>query len=86
MAILKEKTLEALNVIKAHGGSMTTAELAEELGVAQNSVTGRINSLVRNEMAYREKVDVEGEDKPVTYVHLTDEGKAYEPAEDEDEE
>jgi Mn-dependent DtxR family transcriptional regulator len=77
MAVLKEKTLEALNVIKENGGSMTTAKLAEALGVAANSVTGRINSLVKNEMAYREKVEVEGEDKPVTYVHLTEEGMNY---------
>lgn len=84
MAQLKEKTFEALNYIKAHGGRVTTAELAEGLGVALSSITGRVNSLVKNEMAYREKVEVEGEDKPITYVQLTEEGMNYEPAEDEE--
>ena len=82
--VLKEKTQEALDFIKAHGGRVSTAELAEGLSVAVNSVTGRVNSLVKNELAYREKVEVEGEDKPVTFVQLTEAGMAYEPTEDED--
>lgn len=79
--VLKEKTLEALNVLKAHNGRMTTADLASELGVAANSVTGRVNSLVKNELAYREKVD-EGGEKPVTYVCLTDAGTNFVQSED----
>lgn len=82
--VLKEKTQEALDFIKAHGGRCTTAELAEGLSVAVNSVTGRVNSLVKNELAYREKIEVEGEDKPVTFVQLTETGMAYEPTEDEE--
>jgi DNA-binding MarR family transcriptional regulator len=61
---------------------MTTTALAEELGVAINSVTGRIQSLVKNELAYREKVD-EGGEKPVTYVILTDAGMNFVPSEDD---
>ena len=80
--VLKEKTQEALDFIKAHGGRVTTAELAEGLGVAINSVTGRVNSLCKNEFAYREKVEVDGEEKPVTYVQLTEAGMTYEPSED----
>lgn len=83
MITLKEKTLEAFEFIKAHGGRVTTAELAEGLGIAVNSVTGRVNSLVKNELAYRDKVEVEGEDKPITYVQLTEEGMAFEPEEPE---
>lgn len=81
--VLKEKTQEALDAIKANGGRISTAKLAEALGVAANSVTGRVNSLVKNELAYREKVD-EGGEKPVTYVCLTDAGKAFVPSEDEE--
>ena len=81
--VLKEKTQEAFDVIKAHGGRMTTTALAEELGVALNSVTGRLNSLVKNELAYREKVD-EGGEKPVTYICLTDAGINFVPSADEE--
>lgn len=80
--VLKEKTQEAFDIIKAHGGKMTTTALADELGVAINSVTGRIQSLVKNELAYREKVD-EGGEKPVTYVILTDAGMNFVPSEDD---
>lgn len=81
--VLKEKTQEAFDVIKAHGGRITTAALAEELGVALNSVTGRLNSLVKNKLAYREKVD-EGGEKPVTYICLTDAGINFVPSADEE--
>ena len=62
---LTEKTFEALEYLQAHGGRATT----EEMRVALNcekiaSITGR----------YREKVAVEGEEKPLTYVQLTDAG------------
>ena len=72
---LTEKTFEELEYLQGVGGRATT----EEMRVALNcekiaSITGRVNSLVKNELAYREKVNVEGEDKPLTYVQLTDAG------------
>ena len=79
---LKEKTLEAFNAIKDNGGRISTDELAEVLSVAKNSVTGRVNSLVKNELAVREKV--EDGDKTITFVQLTDAGMAYAPSADED--
>ena len=82
--VLKEKTQECFDFIKAHGGRVSTAELADGLGIALNSVTGRVNSLVKNELAYREKVEVEGADKPITYVQLTDAGMNFVPSVDED--
>ena len=81
--MLKEKTQECFDYIKANGGKVSTAELADGLGVAMSSITGRVNSLVKNGFAVREKVEVEGQDKPVTYVVLTDEGLAYVPTEEE---
>lgn len=80
--MLKEKTQECFDYIKENGGKVSTAELAEGLGVPINSVTGRVNSLVKNGLAVREKVAVEGEEKPVTYVILTDAGKEYVPSEE----
>lgn len=80
---LTEKTNEAFEAIKAHDGRVSTAVLAEELGIAINSLTGRLNSLVKKELAYREKVD-EGGEKPVTYICLTDAGMNFVPSDDED--
>lgn len=82
--MLKEKTQECYDVIKAAGGRISTTDLAEELGVALNSVTGRVNSLVKNGFAVREKITVEGADKPTTYVVLTEAGMNYVPSEDEE--
>ena len=60
---LTEKSAEVLNYAKANG-KVSVAELSEALG--------------RTSRAMRVKEDVEGEDKPVTYVVLTDEGAAFE--------
>lgn len=81
---LTEKTQEALDYIKEHGGRVSTPELCEGLGVVISSVTGRVNSLVKKELAYREKVEVEGADKPVTYIQLTEAGMNFVPTEDDE--
>ena len=83
---LTEKTFEALEYLQAHGGRATT----EEMRVALNcekiaSITGRVNSLVKNGLAYREKVAVEGEEKPLTYVQLTEDGVNFVQGEADDE-
>ena len=81
--VLKEKTQELFDLIKGNGGRMSTKAMAEELGVKINSVTGRVNSLVKNELAFRDRVD-EGGDKPVVYVELTEAGINYVPSEDKE--
>ena len=81
---LTEKTQEALDYLQAHGGRATTVEMMEALGCEKiASITGRINSLVKHELAYREKVNVDDEDKPLTYVQLTDTGMSFVPSEEE---
>ena len=82
---LSEKTFEAIQYLQKQGGRATT----EEMRVALNcekiaSITGRVNSLVKNNLAYREKVAVEGEDKPLTYVQLTEDGLNFVQSEDEE--
>ena len=43
--VLKEKTQEAFDFIKNHGGSCTTAEIMNGLGLEKiASVTGRVKS------------------------------------------
>lgn len=72
---LTEKTFEALEYLQAHNGRATTEEMRTALGCEKiASITGRVNSLVKNGLAFREKLTVEGEDKPLTYVQLTDDG------------
>lgn len=80
--MLKEKTRELFDYVKSHGGRVSRDELIEGLGVASASITGRISSLVKNGLATYEKVTVEGCDKPVGFVELTDAGMAYNPDED----
>ena len=83
MAKLTEKTYEALVYLQEHGGRATTEEMKTALGCERiASITGRVNSLVNHELAYREKVEVEGEEKPVTYFVLNAEGMAWTPSED----
>ena len=78
MAKLTEKTYEALEYLQKHGGRATTVEMMAALGCEKiASITGRVNSLDRNKLAYREKVEVEGEDKPLTYVQLTEAGMNF---------
>lgn len=78
MAKLTDKTLEAINYLQSVGGKATTTEMMDALGCEKiASVTGRVNSLVKHELAVREKVEVEGAEKPVTYVILTDAGKNF---------
>ena len=78
MAKLTDKTLEAINYLQSVGGKATTVDMMDALGCEKiASVTGRVNSLVKHELAVREKVEVEGADKPVTYVILTDAGKNF---------
>lgn len=80
---LTEKTLEAFNYIKENGGRVSTIELQSALGCEKiASVTGRVNSLVKKELAVRDKVK-EGETE-ITYVVLTEAGKAFVPSDDEE--
>lgn len=83
MAKLTEKTFEALQYLQNNGGRASTVDMMNALGCEKiASITGRVNSLVKNELAYREKIEVEGEDKPVTFVQLTDAGMNF--VQDED--
>lgn len=82
---LSEKTFEALEYLQANGGRATTEEMKTALGCEKiASITGRVNSLVKNELAVREKIAVEGEDKPLTYVQLTEAGMNFVQGEDEE--
>lgn len=83
--VLKEKTQECFDYIKNHGGSCKTSEIMEGLGLEKiASVTGRVNSLVKNGLATTEDGGKTEDGKKITFVVLTDAGMNYVPSDDEE--
>lgn len=77
---LTEKSMEVLNYVKDNGGRVSIPEITAALGRASDRSTGaNVTDLQKKELVVREKVEVEGADKPVTYVVLTEAGKAWAP-------
>lgn len=81
---LTEKSTQVLDYVKANGGKVSIPELAEALARTPRSVGANVTDLTKKGLAAREKVEVEGEDKPITYVVLTDEGANFVPSEDDE--
>lgn len=81
---LTEKSTQVLDYVKANGGKVSIPELAEALDRGPRSVGANVTDLTKKGLAVREKVEVEGADKPVTYVVLTDEGVNFVPSDDEE--
>ena len=81
---LTEKSTQVLDYVKANGGKVSIPELAEALDRGPRSVGANVTDLTKKGLAVREKVEVEGSDKPVTYVVLTDEGANFVPSDDEE--
>ncbi len=80
---LTEKSNEVFNYVKDNGGKISIDELAEALNRTAKSVGANVTDLQKKGLAIREKVKGEGEDeKDITYVVLTDEGKSFVPSED----
>ncbi len=79
---LTEKSNEVFEYVKANGGKVSIPELADALDRGPRSIGANVTDLTKKGLATREKVEVEGEDKPVTYVVLTDEGHNFVPTED----
>lgn len=76
---LTEKSLETFNYVKENGGHVSVAEIASAVGRTEKSVGANVTDLQKKGLIEREKVEVEGADKPVTYVNLTDAGKDFVP-------
>ena len=80
---LTEKSTQVLDYVKANGGKVSIPELAEALDRGPRSVGANVTDLTKKGLAVREKVEVEGAEKPITYVVLTEEGLTFVPSEDE---
>lgn len=81
---LTEKSNEVFEYVKANGARVSVEEICKAVDRASRSVNANVNDLAKKGLIEREKVEVEGADKPITYVVLTDEGKAFVPSEDEE--
>ena len=80
---LTEKSNEVFEYVKTNGGKVSIPELATALNRTERSVGANVTDLTKKKLAVRDKVEVEGAEKPVTYVVLTDEGKTFVPSDDE---
>ena len=67
------------NYVKENGGRVSIGELAEALGRSERSVGANVTDLTKKGLVIRDKVDVEGQEKPVTFVQITDDGMAFVP-------
>lgn len=81
---LTTKSSEVFEYVKANGARVSVEEICKAVDRAPRSVHANVNDLVRKGLVEREKVEVEGADKPIVYVVLTAEGKAFVPSEDEE--
>ena len=75
---ITEKSAEVFNYVKNNGGRVSVDEICEATGRAARSINANVTDLQKKELVVREKVEVEGKDKPVTYVVLTEAGQAFE--------
>lgn len=79
---LTEKSNEIFEYLKANGGRVSIDELANATGRSARSVGANVLDLQKKKLVVREKEEVEGSDKPVTYAVLTDEGRNFVPSDD----
>ena len=80
---MTDNSKRVFNFLKEHHGVKFTAhELANELGVSINVITGSVNGLTRKDYAVREEVtsqDANGKTVTTKYISLTDAGLAFDP-------
>lgn len=81
---LTAKSSEVFEYVKANGARVSVEEICKAVDRAPRSINANVNDLVKKGLVEREKVEVEGADKPIVYVVLTAEGKAFIPSEDEE--
>lgn len=81
---LTEKSNEVYTYVKENGGKVSVDELCEALGRAPRSINANITDLCSEKkgLAMRVKEEVEGAEKPVTYIVLTEAGMNFVPTED----
>lgn len=86
---LTEKQTAVFNYVKANGGRVSMDELCAALDTDAKHLNPVVTTLgVKGDRAKGlvdyEKVTVEGAEKPVKYIFLTEQGQSFEPSEDEE--
>ena len=78
---LTEKSNEVYTYVKENGGKVSVDELCEALGRAPRSINANVTDLCSEKkgLAMRVKEEVEGAEKPITYVVLTEAGMNLDP-------
>lgn len=79
---LTAKSNEVFEYLKNNGGKVSIEELANATGRSARSVGANVLDLIKKGLVVREKEEVEGAEKPVTYAILTDAGKTFVPSDD----
>ena len=84
---MTDKSKAVLNYLKEHDGEeLTSADVAEALGVEKRSIDGTFTSLQKKGYGVRIPAEVEladGTHKPIKLLRLTDAGFAVDPDADE---
>lgn len=92
MAKLTDKTRAVLEYVREHdtGDGIKMTDLAAGLNTGVRNIGPIVYTVLnakkdgsRGALVRYEKRIVEGEEKPVGYVHITDEGRKYEDTEEE---
>lgn len=76
---LTEMSNAVFTYVKENGGRVSIGELAEALGRSERSVGANVTDLTKKGLVIRDKVEVDGQEKPVTFVQITDDGMAFVP-------
>lgn len=79
---LTQMSGDVFNYVKENGGRVSIDELVEALGRSSRSIGANVTDLTKKGLVVRDKVEVEGQDKPVTYVVMTEDGQNFVPTED----
>lgn len=74
---LTEMSSNVFNYVKENGGRVSIGELAEALGRSERSIGANVTDLTKKGLVIRDKVEVEGQEKPVTFVQITDDGMNF---------
>lgn len=76
---LTTKSSEVFDYVKNAGVHVSIDEICNAIGRTSRSVGANVTDLQKKGLVEREKVEVEGAEKPVVYVSLTDAGATFVP-------
>lgn len=76
---LTEMSNAVFTYVKENDGRVSIGELAEALGRSERSVGANVTDLTKKGLVVRDKVEIEGQEKPVTFVQITEDGINFVP-------